>query len=63
MSLAQQIIRRIRNWFRKPAEPQDPHAYVTAGLKRGPSGRSVAVALEEPIPQRRLDLFGRTTDR
>lgn len=62
MSLAQKIIRRVKSWFRKPAEPQDPHAYVTAGLKRGPGGRSAAVALEEPIPRRRLNLFGRATD-
>ena len=59
MSLAHQIIRRVKSWFRKPTEPQDPHAYVTAGLKRGPGGRSAAVALEEPEPRHKLSLFGR----
>lgn len=39
MSLAQKIIRRMKSWFRKPAEPQDPHAYVIVGLKRGPGSR------------------------
>jgi hypothetical protein len=63
MSLAQKIIRHVRRWFRKPAEPQDPHAYVTANLKRGPGGRSAAVALEEPEPRRTLDLFGRSGAR
>ena len=60
MTFAQAIIRRVRSWFRKPTEPQDPYAYVTAGLKRGPAGRSAAVALEEPEPKRKLSLFGRT---
>ena len=59
MTLAQKIIRRVQNWFRKPAEPQDPYAYVTADLKRGPGGRSAAVVLDEPQPGRSLNLFGR----
>ena len=58
MRFAQTIIRRVRSWFRKPTEPQDPYAYVTASLKRGPGGRSAAVALEAPDPKRRLNLFG-----
>ena len=58
MRFAQTIIRRVWSWFRRPAEPQDPYAYVTSGLKRGPGGRSAAVALEEPEPKRRLNLFG-----
>jgi len=49
MSFAQEFIRRLRTWFRR-SEPQHPYAYVTAGLKRGPGGRSSAVALEEPEP-------------
>jgi hypothetical protein len=58
MSFAQRIIRRLQSWFRR-SEPQDPYAYVTAGLKRGPGGRSAAVALDEPKPYRILDVFGR----
>jgi hypothetical protein len=60
MSLAQNIIWRMQSWFRKPIEPQDPHAYATANLKRGPGGRSAAVALDEPEAERRLGIFGRT---
>lgn len=48
MSFAQQIVRKLQNWFRKPSEPQDPHAFITVGLKRGHGGRSAAVALNEP---------------
>jgi len=62
MSLAQKIIRRVKSWFGKPAEPQDPYAYVTAGLERGPGGRSAAEALEEPEPRRALNLFGRKAE-
>jgi hypothetical protein len=58
MSLAQKFIRRLRSWFRR-AEPQDPYAHVTAGLKRGPGGRSAAIALDEPKEQRVLNVFGR----
>ena len=58
MTLAEKIIQRIRSWFRRPSGPQDPYAYVTAGLKRGPSGRSAAVALDEPEPARHVNLFG-----
>jgi hypothetical protein len=61
MNFAQDFIRRVRNWFRRP-EPQDPYAYVTADLKRGPGGRSAAVALEEPEPKRVLNLFGRRSN-
>ena len=59
MSLAQKIIRRVQGWFRKPTEPQDPYAYVTANLKRGPGGRGAAVALEEPEPSLSLNMIGR----
>ncbi|HEX8802098.1 MAG TPA: hypothetical protein VF772_25975 [Terriglobales bacterium] len=58
MSFTQNLIRRLQIWFRKRPEPQDPYAHVTANLKRGPGGRSAAVALEEPAPARRLNLFG-----
>jgi hypothetical protein len=63
MTFAQAMVRRVRSWFRKPTEPQDPHAYVTAGLKRGPGGRSAGVALEEPEPKRVVSVFGRRSAR
>ena len=63
MSFAQKFLGRLKNLFRKPAEPQDPYAYVTANLKRGPGGRSSAVALEEPQPTPVLDAFGRREAR
>ena len=63
MSFALKFLGRLKTWFRKPAEPQDPHAYVTANLKRGPGGRSSAVALEEPQPSRVLNMFGRRESR
>jgi hypothetical protein len=31
---------------RKPAQPEDPYAYVTAPLQRGPKGRSGAAVAE-----------------
>jgi len=31
---------------RKPAQPEDPYAYVTAPLRRGPKGRSGAAVAE-----------------
>lgn len=59
MALLLKVIRRALSWFGKRAKPQDPCAYVTAGLKRGPPGRSAAIALEEPEPGRTISLFGR----
>jgi hypothetical protein len=63
MSFAQKFLGRLKNLFREPAEPQDPYAYVTANLKRGPGGRSAAVALEEPQPTPALNVFGRCAAR
>jgi len=63
MSFALKFLGRLKTWFRKPAEPQDPHAYVTANLKRGPSGRGAAVALEEPQRTPALKVFGRRAAR
>jgi hypothetical protein len=53
----QQFMRRLLR--RGPAEPQDPYARVRAPLRRGPSGRSAAVALEEPPEEKRVNAFGR----
>ena len=39
-----EMLRRL--FGRKPAAPGDPHAYVTAPLRRGPKGRSGAAVAE-----------------
>ena len=39
---------RISRLWRRNPEPQDPYAGVRVPLKRGPHGRSAAVALLEP---------------
>jgi hypothetical protein len=48
----------LNRWFR--AEPPlDPDTYVRAPIRRGPSGRTSSVALEEPPPAVRVRAFGR----
>ena len=42
------IWKKLRSLWRANPEPQDPYAGVRAPLKRGPQGRSSAVALAEP---------------
>ncbi len=59
MKFAKELITKLQRLLRRRSEPQDPYAYVTASLKRGPGGRSAAVALEEPEPKRVLKVFGR----
>jgi hypothetical protein len=63
MKFAKELISKLQRLLRRCSEPQDPYAYVTADLKRGPGGRSAAVALEEPVPQRVLNVFGRRQAR
>jgi hypothetical protein len=41
-----ELLKRL--WSRWKPEPEDPYAYVRQPLKRGPSGNSSAVALDEP---------------
>ena len=62
MKFARELISKLQRLLRRRSEPQDPYVYVTAGLKRGPGGRSSAVALEEPEPKRFLNLFGLRTN-
>ena len=57
LTVLQQLMRRLLR--RGPAEPQDPYARVRVPVRRGPSGRSSAVALEEPAETTRLSAFGR----
>ena len=52
-----QLMRRLLR--RDPAEPQDPYARVRVPLRRGPGGRSSAVALEEPPETKPIRAFGR----
>ena len=42
---------------RKPP-PHDPWSLVRQPLRRGPPSLNAAIALEEPAPQRSLNLFG-----
>ena len=58
MKFATELISKFQRLLRRRSEPLNPYSYVTAGLKRGPRGRS-SVALEEPEPKRLLNLFGR----
>ncbi len=63
MKFAKELVNKLQKLLRRRSEPQDPYAYVTASLKRGPGGRSAAVALEEPEPRRVLNMFGRQATR
>ena len=63
MRFAKELMNKLQSLLRRRSEPQDPYAYVTADLKRGPGGRSSAVALEEPEPTRPLNVFGRRLTR
>jgi hypothetical protein len=40
--------RKVRALWHRDPEPQDPYAGVRVPLKRGPHGKSSAVALAEP---------------
>jgi hypothetical protein len=51
-----QILQKL---LRRDPEPQDPYAYVGVPLRKGPSGRSSAIAMAEPDEPTRTLLFGR----
>jgi hypothetical protein len=51
-----QILQKI---LRRDPEPQDPYAYIGVPLRKGPTGRSSAIALDEPNEPSRTLLFGR----
>ena len=60
MKLLQALRQLMRRLLRRgPAEPQDPYARVGAPVRRGPGGRSSAVALEEPPETKPTNAFGR----
>ena len=51
MSFFKKLVAQLRKLFGRPVpppEPADPYAGVRAPIKRGPRGRSGAVALLEP---------------
>ena len=50
---------RFRNWLggRKPP-PEDPDSFVRQPVRRRPPPLAAAVALEEPLPNRSINLFG-----
>ena len=52
-----ELMRRLLR--RDPAEPQDPYARVRVPVRRGPGGRSSAVALEEPPETNSVIAFDR----
>jgi hypothetical protein len=52
--------RKLKTLWRRDPEPQDPYAGVRVPLKRGPRGRSSAVALAEPEESRPVRARART---
>lgn len=42
------LMETLRRWFGRSADPTDPYAWVREPLRKGPGGRSAAVALAEP---------------
>jgi len=60
MKLLQALRQLMHRLLRRgPAEPQDPYARVRVPVRRGPSGRSSAVALEEPPGTKPINALGR----
>lgn len=55
-----ELAKRALRWLtgRAPEPPGDPYASVRHPVRRGPSPRSAAVALEEPPPRGRVNLYG-----
>jgi hypothetical protein len=47
-------LQRLRSWLSSPDRPfdapEDPYAPVREPRRRGPGGRSAAIAVEEPEP-------------
>ncbi|MBV9937459.1 MAG: hypothetical protein JO150_03055 [Acidobacteriaceae bacterium] len=42
------LARTIRRWLNRNPDERDPYARVRVPVRKGPSGRSAAVALKEP---------------
>ncbi len=46
LSYLRRLLAQIKNLFRPKPEPEDPHAYVAAPLRRPPQSRSGAAVAE-----------------
>ena len=42
------LVQKIRRLLKRKPEEQDPYARVRVPVRKGPGGRSAAVALKEP---------------
>lgn len=42
------FIEALRRWLKRRPEDKDPYARVLVPVRKGPGGRSAAVALKEP---------------
>jgi hypothetical protein len=62
-ALRQIFAQLLERWPGPDAAPEDPYAGVRHPRRRGPAGRSSAVAVEEPEPDSRVDALGRFRDR
>ena len=57
------MVAAFLNRHRPFSPPDDPYASVREPLRRGPGGRSSAIALAEPEPARRLGAVSTTEPR
>jgi len=48
MMFVKRVLSRLFGWFGTPPAPADPYVRVREPRRRGPSGRSTAVAVAEP---------------
>ena len=46
LSYLRKLLAQLKRLFRRKREPEDPHAYRTAPLRRPPHGRSGAAVAE-----------------
>ena len=57
------MVSSLMRGYRPPAPPEDPYAAVREPNRRGPGGRSSAVAVAEPEPERGIRAVGTPRDR
>jgi len=53
------LFRRLIRWFRGSPPAPDPHALVREPIRKGPAGRTSAVAVAEPPPPADVRAVGR----
>jgi hypothetical protein len=57
--MLQHYVKRALRWLRGPKPPpHDPDSFVRQPVRRGPPSLAAGVALEEPAPPNKLNLFG-----